>query len=96
MSRKYLYRKMARFYIGFIDFSLSFDSICHNLLFHQLMKSGIRGQIVKVVQSLYKQLKACVCTYKGLTELSKRIIGTRHGCMLSTLLFAFYLNEFIE
>ena len=46
MSHKYLYKKDG-FYAGFIDFSHAFDGIRHNLLFHQLMKSGIRGQIVK-------------------------------------------------
>jgi len=60
------------------------------------MKSGIRGQILKVIRSMYEQLKACVRTDNGLTEWFKCVIGTRRGCMLSPLLFALYFNEYIE
>jgi len=48
MSHKYLYKKDG-FYAGFIDFSHAFDGIRHNLLFHQLMKSGIHGQILRLI-----------------------------------------------
>ena len=61
------------------------------------MKSGIHGQILKVIRSMCEQLKACVSTDNGLTEWFKCVISIRQGCMLSPLLFAFYLsNEFIE
>ena len=92
MSCKYLSKLKGRFYAGFIDFSRAFDGICHNLLFHQLMKSGIHGQILKVIRSMCEQLKACVSTDNGLTEWFKCVIGTRQGCMLSPLLLALYLN----
>ena len=45
---------------------------------------------------MYEQLKACVRTYNGLTDWFKCVIGTRQDCMLSPLLLALYLNEFIE
>ena len=77
MNCKYLSKKKGSFYAGFKDLSHAFDDICHNVLFHQLMISGIDGQILKVIRSMYKQLKACVCTDNGLTEMFKCVIGTR-------------------
>ena len=66
MISKYLSKKKGRFYAGFVDFSRGFHGICHNLLFHQLMKSGIHGHILKVIRSMYEQLKPCVRTGNGL------------------------------
>ena len=60
------------------------------------MKSGIHGHSLKIIPSAYRQLKARVRTDNGLTEWFKCVIGTRQGCMLSLLLFAPYLNAFIE
>ena len=60
------------------------------------MKSGIRGQLLKVIRSMYEQLKAHVRTDNGFTEWFKCVIDTCQGCMLSPLLFVLYLNEFIE
>jgi len=56
------------------------------------MKSGIHGQILKMMRSMYEQLKTCVRTDNGLTEWFKCVIGTRQDCMLSSLLFAAYLK----
>ena len=60
------------------------------------MKSGIRGRILKVIRSMYEQLKPCVRTDNGLIEWFKCVIDTRQRCILSSLLLALYLNEFIE
>jgi len=51
---------------------------------------------LEVIRSMCEHINACVRTDNGLTEWFKCVIGTRQGCMLSLLLFAPYLNEFIE
>ena len=44
---------------------------------------------------MYSQLKSCVRTEAGLTEYFKCTIGTRQGCILIPLLFAFYIGELV-
>ena len=58
--QKYLSRPKGRFYCAFVDFSTAFDCIHHNLLFYALVKKGVHGNFIKVIQSMYKSLKSCV------------------------------------
>ena len=67
--QKYLSRPKGRFYCAFVDFSTAFDGIQHNLLFYALVKKGVHGNFIKVIQSMYKSLKSCVKTPQGLTEV---------------------------
>ena len=45
---------------------------------------------------MYKNLKSCVLTEEGLTDLFETVVGTRQGCRLSPFLFNIYLNELLE
>ena len=94
--QKYLSRQKGRFYCAFVDFSTAFDCIQHNLLFYSLFKNGIHGNVLKVLESMYKNLKSCVKTTQGITELFQCSTGTRQGCMLSPSLFTLFLNEYIS
>ena len=52
ICQKYLSRKGGRFYTGFIDFSKAFDSVSHLLLWVQLLKRGIHGDILIILKSM--------------------------------------------
>ena len=88
--QKYLSRPKGRFYCAFVDFSTAFDCIQHNLLFYALVKKGVHGNFIKVIQSMYKSLKSCVKTPQGLTEVFGCSTGTRQGCILSLLFSHFF------
>ena len=94
--QKYLSRPKGRFYCAFVDFSTAFDCIQHNLLFYALVKKGVHGNFIKVIQSMYKSLKSCVKTPQGLTEVFDCSTGTRQRCILSPLFFTLFLNEYID
>lgn len=94
--QKYTTRPKGRFYVAFIDFSKAFDTIPHSLLFYKLIKSGVHGNVLHVLQSMYKHLKSCVRSKDSLTECFQCNTGTRHGCMLSPFLFTLYINELID
>ena len=94
--QKYLSRQKGRFYCAFVDFSTAFDCIQHNLLFYSLIKNGINGNVLKVLESMYKNLKSCVKTTQGITELFQCSTCTRQGCMPSPFLFTLFLNEYIS
>ena len=54
---KYVSKKKGRCYILFVDFSSAFDCLPHFLLWFKLIKSGVHGNILKVLRSMYDNLK---------------------------------------
>jgi hypothetical protein len=94
-AEKYLCKKGRRFYFAYIDLSKAFDCVPHAALFNSLINSGIHGNILKILQSMYSQLTSCVQSNTGLTDMFKCTTGTRQGCMLSPFLFIVYLNQYI-
>ena len=94
--QKYLSKPKGRFYCIYVDFSKAFDSVPHSLLWYKLYKSGLHGNIMKVLQDMYKQAVSCTLTPEGLSEHFINSVGTRQGCLLSHILFILYLNTWIE
>jgi hypothetical protein len=82
-------------YCLFVDISKAFDYVQHQLLFYMLLKNGVSCKLITLLRTIYDQLKACVRTTDGLSEYFSCNIGTRQSCMLSHLLFVFFLNECI-
>ena len=60
------------------------------------MQNGIHGKCFNVLRSMYKNLKACVKTPKGLMGYFDCTIGTRQGCMLSPFIFSLYIQELVD
>ena len=83
-------------YVCFVDFSKPLDSIPHSLLWYQKMKSGIHGKSMRVMQSMYENLRSCVRTQGGLTHYFDCSVGTRQACMLSSFLFASYIGKLVD
>ena len=88
-------KKKGRMYCLFIDFSSAFDRVQHKLLWYVLMKNGITGKFLQVIQSMYSQLQSCVKTNNGLSEYFDCIVGTKQGCMISPFMFILFINELI-
>ena len=80
-------------YVCFVDFKKAFDSVDHRLLLQQLVTYGIKGNFLKVIKSLYDQVKSCVRGNDSLTDIFPYNRGVRQGCLLSPVLFALYLND---
>ena len=59
---KYVSKKKGRCYVLFVDFSSAFDCSPHFLLWFKLIKSGVHGNILKVLRSMYENLKTCIRT----------------------------------
>ena len=94
--QKYLSRPGGRFYCIFIDFSKAFDSIQHELLWNTLRRKSISGRFLKVLQSLYKNLKACIRVDDGLSNFFNCNVGTRQGCLISPLIFCLFINDLVD
>ncbi len=86
--------KKKKLYCAFIDYSKAFDTINRYKLWIKLIRNGINGKILTVIQNVYKNAKSCLKHPSG--NISKHfpsMIGVRQGDNLSPLLFSIYLND---
>lgn len=92
IAQKYLAKPGGRFYRLFVDFSKAFDRIRHNKLWASLFRKGIHGKFLRIFQSMYGRLSACVRTTNGIASYFPCSIGTRQGCVSSPLMFSIWQN----
>ena len=89
----HLINQGKKLYCAFVDFSKAFDYINRDILWYKLIQFGVRGKLLKVIQSIYANVKSRV---KYGTELSSEFecyLGVRQGESLSPFLFSMYLND---
>ena len=94
--QKYIAREKGQSHILFVYFATAFNRIPHSHLFFKLIKAGRHGKTLKILRSVYGELKTCMRTPDGLTEFFTCLLGTRQGFMLSPLLFALYIEELLQ
>ena len=63
--------KKKKLYVCFVDFRKAFDKVSHSLLRAKLIKYGIGGKFMKIIISMYEQVKSCVRARSGLTDFSR-------------------------
>ena len=86
--------KRQPIYGCFVDFKKAFDTIwIKGLLFKLLHKYSISPKCVRLLKSMYDNLKACVYSNNNLGEMFNVTVGTRQGCNLSPSLFNLYIND---
>ena len=56
------------------------------------MNGGVHGNIIKVLQSLYKNLSSAVISKNEIGEYFNCTTGTRQGCQMSPFFFIFDLG----
>ena len=92
----YLQRR-KRLYCTFVDYKKCFDSIQHSLLWDKLLCIGVNGNVLRVVQDMYKKAKSCVKTCAGMsTEFFFSNIGLRQGENLSPVFYSIFINDLKE
>ena len=75
---KYLCRKGGRCYNIFINFSKAFYTIPHSHMFYRLIREGVHGQIIKLLQNMYSKLKSCIQPNRSsITDTYNCTIGRR-------------------
>ena len=86
--------KKGRVYCVFIDYSKAFDLIDRASLWVKLLKHGVNGKILGVIQNIYQKAKSVVKIDDKISNFFACNIGVRQGENLSSILFAIYLNDF--
>ena len=77
----------------FEDFKKAYDSIWRKGLFYKLINCGISKTFITVLQSMYKNVRSCVKTNKGLTCFFESTTGVKQGCNLSPNLFNIFVID---
>ena len=55
-------------YLCFIDYRKAFDTVLHEILWHEMKKMGFPTQILILIMNLYEQQQAVMKTAYGLSE----------------------------
>ena len=82
-----------RLYATFVDFTKAFDYVVRENLLLKLIKFGVRGRILNVIQSMNKSVKSIVIYNNCLSEDFTCYLGVRQGECVSPFLFSLYLND---
>ena len=78
-----------------VDFTnlKAFDYVERDILWCNLIKTGVRGHMLDIIKSMYNTVKSKVKNNNTLSEAFSSNIGIRHGECLSPFLFAMYVND---
>ena len=87
--QNYLNEK-KRLYCCFVDFKKAFDSIYRNGLWLKLHRSGIGGNILRIIRDMYHKVKSCVRACNNYSEFFEYALGLRQGEIMSPVMFSLY------
>ena len=82
-----------KLYSAFIDFRKAFDFVVRDVLWYKLIQNGVRGKILNVIQSMYRNIKSRIKFNNNLSSDFSSHIGVRQGECLSPFLFSMYIND---
>jgi len=80
-------------YVCFVDFSSAFDTIWRNGLIYKLIHSGVDGNFIKIIHSMYSSVQFTVKCSDKITDSFQSSVGVKQGCVLSPLFFNIYLRD---
>ena len=95
--KKYL-KPRKKVYAVFIDFSKFYDNFSHELLFWKLFDVGIRGNILRIIMSMYDNISYQIRVSKNnewclLKDQIRSNTGLKQGCPLSPTLANLFLYD---
>ena len=93
---KYVHDGKGKLYACFVDFRKAFDSLSHQKLFLKMRKNKINGNILRLLQNIYKNSECSVRLNGKLTQFFAYEKGVIQGNPISPILFNIYVNDLFE
>ena len=62
------------------------------ILWEVLQEYGVRGSLLRAIQSLYDQSESCVRVLGSRSDSFQVRVGLRQGCTLSPILFVIFMR----
>ena len=82
-----------KLYCAFVDLKKAFDSVSRLSLWYKMIKCGIDGKLLALIQSMYEAVKLRVKCFNSLSNLYTCDVGLLQGEIMSPFLFSFFLAD---
>ena len=92
----HLLNQNKKLFVAFIDYRKAFDFVVRDILWYKLIKYGVRGKMLNLIQGMYKNMKSKVKYGNCLSEALLCKSGVAQGESISPFLFSMYLNDLEE
>uniref|UniRef100_A0A8C5CGF6 Reverse transcriptase domain-containing protein n=1 Tax=Gadus morhua TaxID=8049 RepID=A0A8C5CGF6_GADMO len=80
-------------YMCFVDLEKAYDRVPREKLWEVLWEYGVKGSLLRAIQSLYSQSESCVRVLGSQSVSFSVGAGLRQGCALSPILFVIYMDR---
>uniref|UniRef100_A0A8D0AY71 Reverse transcriptase domain-containing protein n=1 Tax=Sander lucioperca TaxID=283035 RepID=A0A8D0AY71_SANLU len=80
-------------YMCFVDLEKAYDWVPREILWKVLREYGVRGSLLRAIQSLYDQSESWVQVLRSKSDLFQVRVGLRQGYALSPILFVIFMDR---
>ena len=92
----HLINQGKKLFCAFVDYKKAFDFVNRDIIWYKLIKLGVRGKMLNIIQSMYSSVKSKVKYNNELSNDFDSYLGVRQGECLSPFLFSMYINDIEE